>query len=284
MRFRQWIKNLIVFMPLYFGHRVTDIQAYPTLIALFFVFCFVSSATYLFNDICDRESDRLHPTKRNRPIASGRLKIPHAYTLIAGLIATAALLLFLSKAPPTVYICVGAFLVLNLIYSLRGKHWPVFDAFFVSAGFLLRTEAGGFTANVNISPWLFLIVFFLSLLLAFGKRLEDMRLTEEEGISARPVIAHYSMSFLITLLAIISAVLVVVYTLYTVDADVIELHGPNLYFTVPLVALGLFYYLRQVIVVGESCDPTNLLLRDRGLQLIVVFWLIVFTLTSYYAN
>ena len=167
MRPKQWIKNLIVFLPLFFGHRIGDTEALLRLTILLIAFCPASSAVYLFNDICDRAIDRLHPVKSRRPIASGAWSLSKAYILIALLVVLACtVILSLLSFPFAVYalISIVLYLLLNLFYSLKGKHIPIVDAFLVAFGFLIRLYAAGAVSGVPISHWLALMTLFLSLL------------------------------------------------------------------------------------------------------------------------
>ncbi len=283
MRPKQWIKNLIVFLPLFFGHRIWDTDAILRLTLLLVAFCLASSAVYLFNDICDREIDRQHPVKCKRPIASGALRLPMAYTLIGALILLAGGLAFLLPAPYTVYtlISLGCYLLLNLFYSLGGKHIPIIDAFFIAVGFLIRLFAAGAISHITISSWLALMTFFLSLLRAFGKRKEDLRLMRDDTRTSRPVVKHYTDGFLNAVLAILSATIIVLYTLYATDVEVVERNGRHLYITVLPVAAGLLHYLRHVIVERRHCNPTDMLYSDVGLQLSVLLWGILYILSPY---
>ena len=286
MRPKQWIKNLIVFLPLFFGHRIGDTEALLRLTILLITFCSASSAVYLFNDICDRAIDRLHPVKSRRPIASGAWSLSKAYILIALLVVLAcAVILSLLSFPFAVYalISIVLYLLLNLFYSLKGKHIPIVDAFLVAFGFLIRLYAAGAVSGVPISHWLALMTLFLSLLLAFGKRKEDLRLLQETALSSRPVVKHYTDGFLNVLLAILSATIIILYTLYATDGEVISRNGPYLYVSVFPVATGLFHYLRHVIVKGCHCNPTDMLYQDHGLQLSVVVWIILYSISPYVA-
>lgn len=285
IRPQQWVKNLFILLPIFFGHRFDHPGVWPRMMLLFAIFSLTASSIYVFNDICDRAIDRLHPIKKNRPIASGRLSLASAYTLELLLLVGAFSLVWLAPYTDRAWYLsgalVGVYLLLNLVYSLRGKHWPVIDAFFVASGFVLRVEAGGIVAQTPVSHWLFLMVLFLSLLLAFGKRQEDINLATKSNETTRPVVNRYSTPFLQSVFGMIAAILIVLYTLYCLDETTMQLHSPYLYTTVPLVALGLLYYLRRVVVDGRYCNPTDMLFHDHGLQLIALSWALLFFLLSY---
>lgn len=285
IRPQQWIKNLFVLLPAFFGHEILFPKVWGRLGILFFAFSFASSAIYVFNDIYDRQSDRNHPKKRYRPIASGKVSLVQAYILCGVLLLGSLSLMLLPPYEDSRWqiatLIVGSYVLINIVYSLWGKHWPVLDAFFVAAGFVLRVEAGGAAAYTEVSHWLFLMILFLSLLLAFGKRQEDLKLATGRNETSRPVVKHYSPAFLQSIFSTISAILIVLYTLYCLDNATMEQHSPYLYTSIPLVALGLIYYLRAVIVEGKYYNPTEMLYKDRGLQIIVLCWGFLFILLSY---
>lgn len=285
IRPKQWIKNIFVIFPIFFGHNIYDLKTWGNIAILFLAFSLAASTVYVFNDLCDKEIDRLHPEKKNRPIACGSISNNQAQLIIVSLMILSGSLLFALGLPKGLYAgyCIICYLIINIIYSLWGKHQPVLDAFFVASGFLLRVISGCLVASIVASHWLFLMVFFVSLLLAFGKRLEDLLIAEDkkDEQSTRPVIKFYSSQFLFATLTLISAILLVLYTLYCIDSESIELHGKYLYTTIPIVSLGIIYYLRRVIVDRKYCNPTDLIFKDHGLQAIIICWIIQFYTISY---
>lgn len=285
IRPKQWIKNIFVVFPIFFGHNISDPTIWAKITLLFFAFSFAASTVYVFNDLCDKGIDKLHPEKKNRPIACGKISNNQAQLIIVTLMILSGILLFAIGIPKGLYAgyCIICYLIINVIYSLWGKHQAVLDAFFVASGFLLRVISGSVVASINASHWLFLMVFFLSLLLAFGKRLEDLLIVENSNNNqtTRPVIKFYSSHFLFATLTLISAIVLVLYTLYCVDSESIRLHGKYLYTTIPVVSLGIIYYLRRVIVDRKYCNPTDLIFKDHKLQLIIICWFIQFYFISY---
>ncbi|MCO5178368.1 MAG: UbiA family prenyltransferase, partial [Thermomicrobiales bacterium] len=190
LRPRQWTKNAIVFAALVFDHRLLDGHRFAMSLGAFIAFCLASSATYVINDLRDVESDRLHPTKRNRPIASGAVS-----PLVARFIAAAALALALPLAfllAPKFGLIVAGYIVLMITYSLVLKQLVIVDAFAIAGGFVLRAAGGAVVISVPISPWLYVCIVLLALFIAFGKRRHELLLLEENAGSHRRNLDDYS--------------------------------------------------------------------------------------------
>ncbi len=271
MRPQQWVKNAFVLAALVFSlgeqahsGRVLDRsdQVLNVLIALA-AFCLGSSAIYLINDVMDVESDRQHPTKRNRPIAAGRVTIPQALFASVACVAGALLLGWRASTPAgNVAAVVGAYMLLNLLYSLRLKHVAIVDAFCIAAGFLLRVLAGGFAAEAPLSHWLMLCTLFLALFLALCKRRAEMDLLGEGRGSHRKILLEYTPAFLDQSVVVLAACTIVNYTMYTVAPETAAKFGSEngLVYTVPFVVFGLFRYLLLVQTQKGGGNPTRVLL------------------------
>lgn len=272
MRPRQWTKNGFVFFALVFDKQLFLIDPFLRILEGFFLFCLISSAVYLFNDILDIEADRQHPEKRNRPLASGKLPIG---------VAWGAAILLTAVAIPIGYSISHAFagiitlyLAINLLYSRWLKHVPILDVFIVSSGFVLRVAAGVALITVErFSPWLYMITTLFSLYLGFGKRRAEMSLLEQGAGSHRKVLDGYTLPLLDQLITIVSGTTIVTYSLYTFTApNLPENHSMML--TIPFVMYGIFRYL-QLIQTGHAAGaPEEVALKDRPLQATVLLWII----------
>jgi len=275
MRPHQWIKNGFVFLGVVFGHGWEDRQLMTEVLILFVAFCFASSAVYVLNDIADREADRLHPSKRFRPLASGDVGTGPAAALCA-VLALAGLALAASVSIPALLIVAG-YVVLNFAYSAGLKHVPILDVFIIAGGFMLRILAGTTGLGIPPSKWLLLCGLMLTLFLGFGKRRSELvALTgDANGNSAqRASLDGYSRSLLDLLIAVSVAGAAIGYALYTVDAETIEMHGTDrLILTLPFVLYGLFRYLQLMYSKGGGGDPAWEMLHDPHLIVATAGWL-----------
>lgn len=272
MRIRQWPKNGFVFFALVFDKQLFQIDPFLRTLEGFFLFCLVSSAVYLLNDIFDIEADRQHPEKKNRPLASGKLPISVAWGA-AILLAAAAIPLGYVLSPVLAGI-LALYLSINLLYSRWLKHVPILDVFIVSSGFVLRVAAGVALITVErFSPWLYMITTLFSLYLGFGKRRAEMSLLEQGAGSHRKVLDGYTIPLLDQLITIVSGTTIVTYSLYTFTApNLPENHSMML--TIPFVMYGIFRYL-QLIQTGHAAGaPEEVALKDRPLQATVLLWII----------
>ena len=240
LRPRQWVKNVFVCAGMLFGGQWHDPKLLLTLALTFAAFSLMGSSVYVFNDYLDRESDRHHPTKRNRPLVSGAVAVPHAFAAAAvcfGLSVIAA-----AAADIRVLCIVTIYLLINVAYSLRLKHQPVIDVFCISSGFMLRILAGTWGIRIPPSGWLILTGMFITLFLGFGKRRAEWM--DAAGFDRRPVLASYSRELLDTFLSIAATGTALSYGLYAVDSQTIALHHTDkLILTLPFVLFALFRYL-----------------------------------------
>ncbi len=283
LRPRQWVKNGFVLAPLVFARKVGDFHALTAAFMALLSFCAVSSAVYILNDLADRERDRLHPVKRNRPIASGRLS-PRAALLEAVLLALLGLGTALAiPGPGPAFVAYPLFyLVLNTAYSFRLKHVVILDVLCISVGFLVRVVAGGAAIQVPLSSWLILCTLFISLLLAILKRRAELIRLQEGKSSTRRVLEDYDPGFLDMLPGPLGAMTIMAYSLYTVDRQTIAKFGSrDLILTIPFVIYGVFRYLYLAWKKDQGGDPTGLVLEDKGILAAGLFWLIFCVLVIY---
>ena len=272
LRPHQWVKNAFVLMPLIFAAKLNDPSALTSALWAFIAFSFSASSIYLLNDTLDYERDQAHPKKRLRPIASGQVKRPIAL-LLSALCLGGAMSVAWGINTATLSALV-AYVVMNTGYSLGLKHLFLIDLFMIAIGFILRVSVGAFAINVSLSPWLLLCTLFIALFLGLCKRRHERVSLGEEAAAHRSILAHYSVPFLDQLILITTAATIMCYALYTIDPWVCARLGTNgLLLTIPLVLLGIFRYLALVYQGGEGGSPTQVVLKDRGIQVIVVLYL-----------
>ena len=262
MRPRQWTKNLLLFAGTVFAAELGDGTRWVEAIAAFVAYCAASSAAYLLNDVRDAAADRMHPVKRARPVASGRVS-PGVALGTSAVLALLALAVTAGLGAASLA-CMVAFLALQGAYSLWLKSVELVDVLAIAALFVLRAAAGAIAVDVRISPWLLVCTFLLALFLGLAKRRAELRLE----ITARPALAGYSAAVLDRLLALVALATVVVYAAYTVVAyDSLLLVA-----TVPLVAFGLTRYLRLLRTEGMGEEPEAVLVTDLPILVTVGVW------------
>jgi len=270
MRLRQWTKNGFVFFGLIFDKQLFQPEPFWRTVEGFFLFCLISSAVYLFNDIADVEADRNHPVKKSRPIASGKLPIPVALSAALLLTIIAIPLGFLLS--PAFALILSLYLVTNLLYSRWLKHVSILDVLIVSSGFVLRVAAGVALITVErFSPWLYMITVLFSLYIGLGKRRAEMNLLAEGASAHRKVFEGYTIPLLDQYITIVSGMTIVAYSLYTFSAPNLPANH-TMMLTIPFVVYGIFRYL-QLIQVGHAAGaPDEVALKDRPLQITVLLW------------
>jgi len=269
-RIRQWTKNAFVLTALVFDLKLTDPVSLSRSLIAFFLFCLLSSAVYVINDIKDVEADRKHPRKRNRPIASGKLSIRAA--------TIAAIVLLVLTLVPAFFLSIGffavcvAYLLINIAYSTWLKHVPLIDVIIIAAGFVLRAVAGVSVIHVvRFSPWLYVVITLFALYIGFGKRRAELATLADDANSHRRVLEGYTIPFLDQLITIVSSTTIITYSLYTFTAPNVPTDY-SMMLTIPFVVYGIFRYLYLISVKQEGGAPEELLLTDRALQITVVLW------------
>lgn len=282
LRVPQWIKNFFLFAPLIFSKHLFESSYFWTTTVAFFVFCFISSSVYIINDIADREADKLHPTKRNRPIPAGKISVLQAMTVALLLIVVA---LVLSKGLSFKFLLVAVmYFVLNLAYSFFLKRVILLDVFIIAAGFMLRVLAGAFAIDVQVSHWLVLCTLFVSVFLAISKRRGEMMLVQSvEGYEGRAVLRDYDVVFIDQMMTIAAAGMAISYALYTVAERTVSIFATeNLIFTTVFVLFGIFRYLYLVRVKQTDDNPTHLLITDAAMLVNVAAWFITCVVIIYF--
>ena len=274
-----WVKNLLVFAALVFSKSFLNQDFVLLAVGAFFSFSFLASSVYIINDIFDREKDRKHPIKKKRPIASGKIKIPEAIVMAVTLLFGAfAISYFIDLR---LFYILGAYFVLNLLYSVKLKQVVILDAFIVSFGFVLRVVMGAWAIEVPISSWILICTFLLALFLAFGKRRHEVVLAEGTG-KFRKVLTDYDTVFLDQMISIASAAAVVTYSLYTIAPETVAHFGTHrLIYTSPFVLYAIYRYQYLIYKRDSGGDPTKLFLTDAGLLVAILGWVASVSLIVY---
>lgn len=271
LRPAQWIKNLMLLFPPFLGGALLHAGTAATAACTLPLFCLASSATYVFNDIRDRESDALHPRKKNRPLGSGKVS-PRNAAILAAVLFSASMVgaAFVSSR---FFLLLVLYVAVSFCYSLKLKQIALLDIFSISAGFLIRLEAGGEAFGIAVSDWLFLSVFLLSVFLSTGKRIYEKNLLGSGAGEHRKSLSAFPPGFLEGTMYLTGATVLVTYTMY-----VIARH--SLVYTVPLCCFGLLRFIMRVQA-GEGGDPTESLLHDRQLLVVGLFWALSVALVIY---
>src|ERR1700761_6667137 len=280
LRPKDWAKNLFLFVPLFFGREIFNLPKLLLVAEGFIAFSCIASAIYIINDYRDREDDRKHPVKRNRPLASGAVK-PTAALIICGvlLVLGFGLAWYLRDK---FLVVLGIYFLINLAYSLGLKAISILDIFILAAGFVLRIKAGSVISFVPLSEWIIIMVFLLAVFMAIGKRRDDVLLKLSSGTDMRKSIKGYNLEFLNVLLSFVCAVIVVAYLMYTKDPITIEHTGSSrLYYTCIFVLAGIMRYLQIIYISTDSGSPTKILYKDRFIQITLILWGISYILLLY---
>lgn len=270
MRPKQWVKNGFLFFALIFDKQLTEIPALLAVLTGFALFSLLASSVYFINDLCDREADRLHPTKKERPIASGRLPVAAAWVAVVALLGITLPLAYL-LSPGFLALCTLYFLT-NLSYTFWFKHIPILDVILLAGFYVIRVGAGVSLIQVErFSPWLYVFTTFLALYLGIGKRRAELARMATGASNTRKVLEGYTIPFLDRLTIIVSGLAIMTYSLYTFSApNLPENHAMML--TIPFVIYGIFRYLYLVQVQNSGEAPTEVLYTDRALQICIGIW------------
>lgn len=285
IRPHQWLKNVFVLIPMFFGGSLLDPEDIRASVLTFLAYSFVASSVYCFNDINDVEADRRHPVKCKRPLASGAVSMGTAWMLMALMFVLAALMTALLGDRGHILKVGGVLLfyyILNICYCAKLKQYAIVDVCIVAFGFVLRVLAGGFATDITLSKWLVLMTFLLTLFLSFAKRRDDVLRMNETGEPPRKNTIRYNLTFINQAITITASVTLMCYIMYTVSPEVVARLGSDLlYLTSVFVLLGLLRYMQITVVDKKSGDPTKIMLRDRFTQLVVVLWALTFLILIY---
>jgi decaprenyl-phosphate phosphoribosyltransferase len=280
LRPKDWAKNLFLFIPLFFSGDFFHWDLYPKLILGFIAFSLVASSIYIINDYRDIEDDKKHPEKKSRPLASGKVSKPAALIICVLLLITGFAIAFFIR--DKFLFVLGIYFILNLAYSFGLKTIPILDIIIVAIGFVLRIKSGAVIAMIGLTEWLNIMVFLLALFMAIGKRRDDVLLKLSSGTDMRKSIKGYNLEFLNVVLALVCAVIVVAYFMYTMSPDVIRRMGTyRLYYTCLFVLAGILRYLQIIFVHSAAGSPTRILYKDRFIQISILLWITSFYLIIY---
>lgn len=283
IRPHQWVKNLVVLLPVFFGGALLHIESVYAGLVTALCFSFAASSIYCLNDIVDVDDDRRHPVKCHRPLASGAISITQGYILM--------FLMFILSMLSTFLLChnqletasvILFYWILNIAYCLKLKQYAIIDVCVVSFGFVLRILAGGYATSIHLSKWIVLMTFLLMLFLSFAKRRDDVVRMNETGHAPRQNTIRYNLTFINQAITITASVTLVCYIMYTVSPETIQnFHTDYLYLTSVFVLVGLLRYIQIAVVDKRSGDPTKVMLHDRFMQFVVLAFGLAFLFIIY---
>lgn len=269
MRPKQWIKNIFVFSAILFSKNIFDFNQFMDVIWCFISFCMISSSVYILNDMIDIEKDRLHPKKKFRPIASGKVSKKEGYVLMIVLMIGSLVIAYANNIISWAIIL--TYFINNLLYSFRIKHIVIVDVMSIAFGFILRVSAGAVTINVRISPWLLLCTLLLALFLGFSKRRNELIVLEKSAGGHRKILKEYSVEFIDNMLSIITASILMAYSIYTFTAY----EEQYMMVTIPFVLYGIFRYQYIVYKKKLGGSPEDIVLSDKPLMIDIILWIIL---------
>lgn len=274
IRPQQWVKNFFVLVPLFFGGGLDDGHSVVAALIAMVAFCLAASSVYCFNDIIDVDDDRRHPVKCRRPVASGAVSVPQAYALMAITLALSACAVALLGARAVAAgVVVGGYYLLNLAYCAWLKRFAIIDVCVIAFGFVLRILAGGVAAGIELSKWIVLMTFLLTLFLSLAKRRDDVLRMNRTGHAPRRNTSRYNLTFINQAITITATAAIVCYIMYTVSPEAAAvMHTDYLYLTSIFVIIGLLRYIQIAVVDEKSGDPTAVALHDRFIQVVVACW------------
>lgn len=283
IRPHQWVKNLVVLLPVFFGGALLHIESVYAGLVTALCFSFAASSIYCLNDIVDVDDDRQHPVKCHRPLASGAISITQGYTLMFLMFILSMLSTFLLRQSQLETASVILFYwLLNIAYCLKLKQYAIIDVCVVSFGFVLRILAGGYATSIHLSKWIVLMTFLLMLFLSFAKRRDDVIRMNETGHAPRQNTIRYNLTFINQAITITASVTLVCYIMYTVSPETIQnFHTDYLYLTSVFVLVGLLRYIQIAVVDKRSGDPTKVMLHDRFMQFVVLAFGLAFLFIIY---
>jgi decaprenyl-phosphate phosphoribosyltransferase len=280
LRPSHYIKNVFVFMPLFFAGRADNLNDLSTVAIAFVAFCLMASAVYVLNDISDIQTDKQHHKNKNRPLAAELITLKAAYCLLA-ICLILSLLLASSLSVDTLLLLLGYF-ALNVAYSIRLKHIPIVDISIISSGFVLRLFVGSTAVDVMLSQWIVIMTFLLALFLAISKRRDDVLIFEATGQKMRVAVDGYNLKFLDASISMLGAIIVVAYLMYVTSPEVAQrLGSDSLYLTSLFVVIGVLRYLHRTLVQQDTGSPTKIALSDRFMQATIILWVASFAWIIY---
>ncbi|MEA1980710.1 MAG: decaprenyl-phosphate phosphoribosyltransferase [candidate division Zixibacteria bacterium] len=276
----QWIKNFVLFAALVFAGEVLNLDKALLSVIGFIIFCLLSSSIYVINDLIDKSKDKLHPLKKDRPIASGEISSTTALTIsILLLVISLSLSFYISL---NFFIISLSFIILNLLYTFILKNVVIIDVLTIALSFVIRAHAGAVIISVPTSKWMLINTLLLALFLGFGKRRHELIFLKHTASEHRKSLGKYSPYLLDQLIGVVTGAVVVMYMLYSFSPEVSQKLGTeNLFLTIPFVIYGIFRYLYLIHREEEGGSPSNILISDRPILLTVLFWILTVIITLY---
>jgi decaprenyl-phosphate phosphoribosyltransferase len=282
LRPKDWAKNLFIFVPSFFAGHFLNPHKIELLVGGFLAFCCFASSIYIINDYRDIENDRKHPKKSKRPLASGKVKPSVAIVICVVLVVIGSVIAWLVNRDLWFLFILGVYFFMNLGYSFGLKNIAILDMLIVAIGFVLRVKGGAIVANEETTAWLIIMTCLLALFMAIGKRRDDLLLQDSSGTTMRKSLNGYNLSYLDTMLGLFSAIIIVAYINYTTAPDsILRLGTYRIYYTGIFVVAGIMRYLQIVFVKKDSGSPTEILYKDRFIQVTVVLWIACFSVILY---
>ena len=288
LRVEQWVKNLFVFIPLFFSGKIFETTQLFETIFSFIIFSFTASSIYVINDYSDIESDRVHPEKCRRPLASGEISVGRAKFVLVGLvISTIGLIISLSDVFGYNVLKFGAvissYFVMNLAYTFRLKHIAIVDISIIAVGFVLRVLAGGYATGIVVSQWAIILTFVLALVLAVGKRRGELVNTQLSG-NTRKALDGYNIQFADIVLSISVTLAIVSYIMFVISPETQKEFTNKVFYTFIFVIFAFLRYLQQTLVYNRTESPTKMIYKDRYIQVVLALWGFAFLILIYFKD
>lgn len=288
LRVEQWVKNLFVFIPLFFSGKIFETTQLFETIFSFIIFSFTASSIYIINDYSDIESDRAHPEKCRRPLASGEISVGRAKFVLVGLvISTIGLIISLSDVFGYNVLKFGAvissYFVMNLAYTFRLKHIAIVDISIIAVGFVLRVLAGGYATGIVVSQWAIILTFVLALVLAVGKRRGELVNTQLSG-NTRKALDGYNIQFADIVLSISVTLAIVSYIMFVISPETQKEFTNKVFYTFIFVIFAFLRYLQQTLVYNRTESPTKMIYKDRYIQVVLALWGFAFLILIYFKD
>ena len=281
IKIKHWVKNFFVFAPLIFALQLFNLTGFIDVITTFFCFSFIAVSVYIINDIKDRKNDAVHPEKSKRPIASGKIGTAAALTIGSFFFISGILLsLFVGL---NIMITVLLYFTMNILYTFFLKNVIILDIFIIAIGFCLRVLAGSEAIDVELSNWMLLATFSVSLIIGFGKRRHELSLLGGNATEHRKIFSRYNKEFLDMMIIISTAITAISYALYTMDDETVAKLGTDkLIFTFPFVLYFLYRYLHLIYMEKKGGNPEELVVTDIGIIITVILYLVLLVALIYF--
>jgi len=268
-RTHHYVKNLFIFLPVFFAFKIFETEALTDSLFAFIGFSFAASSIYILNDVIDIKNDSLHPRKKFRPIASKKISRKNAL-LFSSFLALISLIIGVSLNFSVLGLLL-IYILINILYSLILKNFAILDVFTIASGFVIRLLVGSSASNVELTHWIIVLTFLLSLLLALSKRRDD--LVNNHNEKTRESINGYNLNFINATINILAGMVILSYILWSISPDVIErLSSDKIYFSSIFVMTGIFRYLQCIYLHNDTGSPTEILIKDKFIQLSIIAW------------